>query len=87
MVPVHYKCAANVEVRVGRAGVCFRSLVVTSSAGLDNRITHMSYACAVIYHTVFFTILLLSYLTAGVIPLTICSADGRVPYEFFAKTA
>ena len=59
---------------------------MTPSAGLDDRITHMSHACAVIYHTMFFIILLLSHLTAGVIPLTIRSADGRVPYAF-AKPA
>jgi len=62
--------------------VCFGSLVVTPSARLDNRITHMSHACAVIYHPMFFIILLLSHLTASVIPLTIRSADGRVPYAF-----
>jgi hypothetical protein len=68
---------------VGKAGISFGSLVVTPSTGLDNRITHMSYACVVIYHTMFFImIIILFHLTAGVIPLTIRSADGKMSSGF-----
>jgi hypothetical protein len=79
-VSVPWNCVASLEA--GKAGVCFGSLVVTPSAGLDNRIMHMSYACAVIYHTVFFILLLLSHFTARVIPVTIRFADGRVSFAF-----